>query len=85
MNVIEHLISIQTRLERIERLLKKEQEDDTYMTIREASNYARLSTSTIRRSIESGELNAVSGGGKIGGGGGKLIFKKSALTEWLEK
>ena len=85
MNTTEHLISIQTRLERIERLLKKEQEDDTYMTIKEASNYTRLSTSTIRRSIESGELNAVSGGGKIGGGGGKLIFKKSALTEWLEK
>ena len=85
MNTTEHLISIQTRLERIERLLKKEQEDDTYMSITEASNYTRLSTSTIRRSIESGELNAVSGGGKIGGGGGKLIFKKSALTEWLEK
>ena len=85
MNAIEHLVSIQTRLERIERLLKKEQEDDTYMSITEASNYTRLSTSTIRRSIESGELNAVSGGGKIGGGGGKLIFKKSSITEWLEK
>ena len=29
----EHLIAIQTRLERIERLLKKEHEDDIYMTI----------------------------------------------------
>ena len=85
MNTTEHLISIQTRLERIERLLKKEQEDDTYMTIKEASNYTRLSASTIRRSIESGELNAVSGGGYGGGFKGKFIFKKSALTEWLEK
>ena len=81
----EHLIAIQTRLERIERLLKKEHEDDIYMTITEASHYTRLSTSTLRRSIESGELSAVSGGGKIGGGGGKLIFKKSTLIEWLEK
>ena len=85
MNITEHLISIQTRLERIERLLKKEQEDDTYMSIREASNYTRLSASTIRRAITLGDLITVSGGGKIGGGGGKLIFKKSALTEWLEK
>ena len=81
----EHLIAIQTRLERIERLLKKEHEDDTYMSITEASNYTRLSTATLRRAILNGDLTPVSGGGKVGGGGGKLIFKKSSVTEWLEK
>ena len=77
----EHLIAIQTRLERIERLIKKEHEDDIYMTIAEASHYTRFSVSTLRRCIESGELSCVSQGGR----GGKTIFKKSALTEWLEK
>jgi excisionase family DNA binding protein len=81
MTETEHLIAIQTRLERIERLLKKEQEDDTYMSITEASNYTRFSASTIRRALELGELSCVSQGGR----GGKTIFKKSILTEWLEK
>jgi len=81
MTETEHLIAIQTRLERIERLLKKEQEDDTYMSITEASNYTRFSASTIRRALELRELSCVSQGGR----GGKTIFKKSSLTEWLEK
>jgi excisionase family DNA binding protein len=81
MTELEHLIAIQTRLERIEILLKKEHEDDMYMTITEASNYTRFSVATLRRAIESGDLSCVSQGGR----GGKMIFKKSALTEWLEK
>ncbi len=84
MNEIEHLIAIQGRLERIERLIKKEQEDDSYMTITEASHFTRLSVATIRRAIKSGVLDAVAGGGQIGAGGGKLIFRKSDITEWLE-
>jgi excisionase family DNA binding protein len=81
MNTIEHLVSIQTRLERIERLLKKEQEDDTYMSITEASNYTRYSVSTLRKSLELGDLTCTRQGGR----NGKTIFKKSSLTEWLEK
>ena len=84
----EHLIIIQTRLDRIERLIKSEQnitdakEDDSYMTISEASNYTRFSVSTLRRCVDSGELNCTRTGGL---GNGKLIFKKSTLTEWLER
>lgn len=80
----EHLIQIQTRLERIERLLKKENEDDTLMTISEASNYSRLSASTLRRAVGLGDLQVLNGGGHVGGRGGKIIFKKSTLTRWLE-
>tara|TARA_B100001063_G_C16623056_1_gene481737 strand:+ start:186 stop:431 length:246 start_codon:yes stop_codon:yes gene_type:complete len=80
MNEIQHLIIIQSRLERIERLLKKKQEDDTYMQISEASKYTTFSISTLRRAIESGELSCISQGGR----GTKIILKKSSLTEWME-
>ena len=83
MNEIQHLIAIQTRLERIERLLKEKQEDNTLMTIVEAANFTRLSTSTLRRALSSGDLEAVSGGGEIGGCA-KIIINKSALITWLE-
>ena len=82
MTETEHLIAIQGRLERIERLLNKEQEDDIYMTIAEASHFTRFSVSTLRRCVDSGELAYTRKGGL---GNGKLIFKKSSLTEWLEK
>ena len=82
MTKLEHLISIQTRLERIERLLKKEHEDDIYMTITEASNYTRFSVSTLRRCVDAEELTCTRQGGLRGG---KMIFKKSSLTEWLNK
>jgi len=85
MNETQHLTAIQTRLERIERLLKNKQEDDILMTIIEASNFTRLSASTLRRAIASGDLDAVSGGGQRGGGGGKIIINKRALKTWLEK
>ncbi len=82
MNEIDHLISIQTRLERIERLLKKEQEDDTVMTIKEASDYTKYSSSTIRRAIEKKELSCINQGNrKING---RLMFQKSSLTKWLQ-
>ena len=48
MNEIQHLIAIQTKLERIERLIKNKKEDDQYMTIYEASQYTRFSVSTLR-------------------------------------
>ena len=80
MNEIDHLISIQTRLERIERLLKNKHEDDSYMTLREASNYSRFSISTLRRAMDRRELSFVSQGGR----GGKTILKKSSLIQWLE-
>jgi len=82
MTETEHLIAIQGRLERIERLLKKEHEDDIYMTITEASHYTRFSVSTLRRLCDKGELSYTRKGGL---GNGKLIFKKSSLTGWLEK
>ena len=91
MTKLEHLIAIQTRLERIERLMRKELggfdvTDTQYMSITEASHYTRLSVATIRRGILDGDLTPVSGGGKAGerGTGGKLIFRKSDITEWLE-
>mgnify|MGYP003645297794 CR=1 FL=1 len=80
MTEIEHLIAIQTRLERIEGLLRFEQEDDTYMTIREASDYTRYSVTTLRSAQRDGHLECVNQGGR----GGKTIFKKSHLTDWLE-
>lgn len=82
MNEIDHLISIQTRLERIERLLKKEQEDDTVMTIKEASDYTKYSSSTIRRAIEKEELSCINQGNRKRNG--RLMFKKSSLTKWLQ-
>lgn len=80
MNEIDHLRVIQTRLDRIERLLKKKHEDDSYMTITEASTYTRFSVSTLRRAIHSKQLPCV----KQGGRGGKVIIKKSSVKEWLE-
>ncbi len=81
MNEIQHLIAIQTKLERIERLIKNKKEDDQYMTIYEASQYTRFSVSTLRRKIESGDLVCV----KKGSRGGKVILKKSDITTWLNK
>lgn len=78
MNEMQHLVIIQSRLEKIENLLKKRQEDDIYMTIIEASEFTRLSTATLRRAIYSGDLPFTRGNGT------KIIFKKSSLTKWME-
>ena len=47
MNETQHLIAIQTRLERIERLLKEKQKDNTLMTIIEA-----ISQDSVRQLYE---------------------------------
>tara|TARA_R110000744_G_scaffold34674_1_gene80622 strand:+ start:180 stop:443 length:264 start_codon:yes stop_codon:yes gene_type:complete len=83
MNETQHLIAIQTRLERIERLLKEKQKDNTLMTIIEAANFTRLGTTTLRRAIYAGNLDVVSGGGTLGGCR-KIIINKFALITWLE-
>ena len=83
MNETQHLIAIQSSLGRIERLLKQKQEDNTLMTIIEAANFARLSTTTLRRAIYAGNLEVVSGGGTLGGGR-KILINQSALITWLE-
>jgi len=83
MNETQHLTAIQSRLERIEKLLKQKQENITLMTIVDAVNFTKLSASTIRRAIYAGNLEVVSGGGTLGGGR-KILINQSALITWLE-
>lgn len=51
--------------------------DNGWLTLKEAAVYTRLSASTLRRKIDSGEL-------RCSRAAGKLLMKKSWLDAWLE-
>ena len=63
-------------------LKKSEQDNDNLLSIVKATQYTGLSPSTIRRSVKSGDLKffRTKGKNKLRG---KLLFKKSHLTNWL--
>ena len=67
-------------LSEIHTLLKKihsEKNLDTWMTIKEACEYCRLSEPTLRRNIRFGSL-------KVSKRTGRLLFKKSEIDKWLK-
>ena len=47
-----------------------------WMNIHEVSNYTSVSSSTIRRAVQRGEL-------KVANSTGKLLFKVSDVERWL--
>ena len=47
-----------------------------WMNIHEVSNYTSVSSSTIRRAVQRGEL-------KVSNSTGKLLFKVSDVERWL--
>ena len=72
---INQLVPIKNQLDRIEQKLDGRYEN-RYLSIRQVSNLASLSCSTIRRSITKGEL-------KCSRTSGKLLFQESDVRRWL--
>ena len=70
------LIPIREQLTRIEQKIEG-QFTDKYIDIKQVSAFTSLSQSTIRRRIATGELKCIR---RLG----KLLFKKSAVEEWLD-
>ena len=67
------------KLSEIQLLLEKllsGKNSNTWMTIREACEYSRLSEPTLRRNIRLGSL-------KVSETTGRLLFKKSEIDKWL--
>ena len=69
------LIPIREQLTRIEQKIEG-QFTDKYIDINQVSALTTLSLSTIRRRVATGELKCTR---RLG----KLLFKKSAVEEWL--
>ena len=69
------LIPIREQLTRIEQKIGG-QFTDKYIDIKQVSALTTLSLSTIRRRVATGELKCTR---RLG----KLLFKKSAVEEWL--
>ena len=69
------LISIRDQLNRIEKKLDGSFKNQ-FLSINEVSKLTSLSTSTIRRAIERGELKCSK---KLG----KLLFQESDVRRWL--
>ena len=70
------LIPIREQLTRIEQKIGS-QFTDKYIDINQVSALTSLSLSTIRRRVATGELKCTK---RLG----KLLFKKSAVEEWLD-
>ena len=63
------------RLDRIEDTLSN-QLQDKWLNIKEASEYASLSVTRIRKAVLVGEL-------KVSKNGGRLLFKSEWIDKWL--
>ena len=63
------------RLDRIEDTLSN-QLQDKWLNIKEASEYASLSVTRIRKAVLVGEL-------KVSKNGGRLLFKSELIDKWL--
>ena len=70
------LLPIREQLTRIEQKIEG-QFTDKYIDINQVSTLTTLSLSTIRRRVATGELKCTR---RLG----KLLFKKSAVEEWLD-
>ena len=73
------MITIFSLLERLDRIEKKIDGKymNRYLDIKQVSALTTLSLSTIRRRVATGELKCTR---RLG----KLLFKKSAVEEWLD-
>lgn len=74
---------ITKKLEEIKTLIidltySKNDTNNSWLDINQATRYCSCSVSTIRRNIDSGSL-------KVSTKLGKLLFKKSDLDNWLNK
>ena len=58
--------------------IKKYNKKNKIMTIKDVCEYSTLSMSTVRRAIKSKKL-------KYTGGGGKYLFTKKAVDNWLKE
>jgi hypothetical protein len=67
--------AILERLDRIENTLSNKIED-RWLNIAEASKYASLSTTRIRKAVLLGEL-------RVSKNGGRLLFKSEWIDKWL--
>ena len=72
---ITDLIPIREQLTRIEKKIDG-QFTDKYLDINQVSSLTSLSLSTIRRRVSLGELKCIR---RLG----KLLFKQSAVEDWL--
>ena len=73
--IINELIPIREQLDRIEKKLDGSFKNQ-FLSINEVSKLTSLSTSTIRRAIDRGELKCSK---KLG----KLLFQESDVRRWL--
>ena len=69
------LIPIREQLDRIENKLNGKY-SNPFLSINQVSDFCSLSCSTIRRSMQRGEL-------KCSRRNGKLLFRKSDVEKWL--
>ena len=67
--------AILERLDKIENTLSNRIEDK-WLNIAEASRYASLSTTRIRKAVILGEL-------RVSKNGGRLLFKSEWIDKWL--
>ena len=71
------LIEIKIQLSNIERLVEQIVIHDKWITIKDAVDYSSTSESTLRREINKGTL-------KCSRRTGKILFRRSAIDEWLD-